>query len=75
MLVLVRSPTSNGLDCIEVYLKLATGAPAHYDAISFNFGLHDLGNTTENLATYTKQLTVRHTPCNLVRFILLLLLV
>ena len=50
-------PTSHGLDCLEIYLKLATGAPAKYDAISFNFGLHDLGNTTANLASYDKQLT------------------
>lgn len=49
-------PTSHGLDCLEVYLQLATGAPAHYDAISFNFGLHDLGNKPSDIATYTKQL-------------------
>ena len=24
-------PTSHGLDCLEVYLQLATGAPAHYE--------------------------------------------
>ena len=28
-------PTSHGLDCLEVYLQLATGAHAQYDAISF----------------------------------------
>jgi lysophospholipase L1-like esterase len=50
-------PTSHGLDCLEVYLQLASGAPALYDAISFNFGLHDLGNTTADLETYTKQLS------------------
>ena len=30
-------PTSHGLACLEVYLQLATGAPAKYDAITFNF--------------------------------------
>lgn len=50
-------PTSHGLDCLEVYLQLATGEDAHYDVITFNFGLHDLGNTTADLATYTKQLS------------------
>ena len=24
-------PTSHGLDCLEVYLRLATGVPAHYE--------------------------------------------
>jgi hypothetical protein len=28
-------PTSHGLDCLEVYLRLATGEAAYYDAISF----------------------------------------
>ena len=51
----IETPAS-GLDCLEVYLRLATGAPAHYDAISFNFGLHDLGNSTADVATYQAQL-------------------
>jgi lysophospholipase L1-like esterase len=50
-------PTSHGMDCLEVYLQLANGQAAHYDVITFNFGLHDLGNTTADLATYSKQLS------------------
>jgi hypothetical protein len=50
------SRTSHGLDCLEVYLQLATGAPARYDAISFNFGLHDLGNRPSDISTYAAQL-------------------
>lgn len=42
---------------MEVYLRLATGEAAHYDVITFNFGLHDLGNTTTDVATYTTQLS------------------
>ena len=49
-------PTNHGLDCIEVYLRLANGQPAHYDAISFNFGLHNLANTRVALETYREQL-------------------
>lgn len=49
-------PTSHGLDCLDVYLNLATGEPARYDAITFNFGLHDLGNTTADVQVYTQQL-------------------
>ena len=33
-----------------------TGAPARYDAISFNFGLHDLGNRPSDISTYAAQL-------------------
>lgn len=50
-------PTSTGVDCLEVWLRLADGTPAQYDAISFNFGLHDLGNKSSDLATYKAQLT------------------
>jgi len=49
-------PTSHGLDCLDTYLTLATGAPAAYDAITFNFGLHNLGNKTADVALYTSQL-------------------
>ena len=49
--------TSHGLDCLETYLQLATGDPAHYDAITFNFGLHDLGNKTSDVSTYVAQLS------------------
>ena len=37
-------------------LQLATGQAAQYDAITFNFGLHDLGNLTADVETYSKQL-------------------
>jgi hypothetical protein len=50
-------PTSHGLDCLDVYLHTAAGELAHFDLITFNFGLHDLGNLTSDIATYEQQLT------------------
>lgn len=49
--------TNHGLDCLEIYLTTASGEAVNYDVISFNFGLHDLGNTTADLQTYKTQLT------------------
>ena len=48
---------SHGLDCMDVYLRLANGESADFDVITFNFGLHDLGNTSADLSTYTTQLS------------------
>ena len=36
-------PTNYGIDCLDVYLHTASGVPAQYDLVTFNFGLHDLG--------------------------------
>ena len=33
-------------------------SPCSRSAISFNFGLHDLSNTTADVATYSKQLSM-----------------
>lgn len=48
--------TKNGLNCIEEFLRTADYAPAKWDAIVFNFGLHNLGNSTEAEAEYNREL-------------------
>jgi hypothetical protein len=50
-------PTQHGVDCLDLYLELTTNAPAQWDVITFNFGLHNLANDTADLDMYTAQLT------------------
>lgn len=50
-------PTQHGVDCLDIYLRLATGDVAQWDLITFNFGLHNLANDTASLEMYTAQLT------------------
>jgi hypothetical protein len=47
----------NGVACVENWLRTQDYKPAHFDLISFNFGLHDLDNSTANYAAYEAALT------------------
>lgn len=47
----------HGVDCEENFLKTAMFVPANWDIITFNFGLHDLTNTTQNYQLYEAALT------------------
>jgi len=51
---------NNGLNCEEAFLRTAMYAPAKWDLITFNFGLHDLGGTDgyeSALVNFTRRLT------------------
>eukprot|EP00041_Stephanoeca_diplocostata_P034715 m.1197722 g.1197722 ORF g.1197722 m.1197722 type:complete len:311 (-) comp24568_c0_seq5:271-1203(-) len=48
--------TIHGLDCLDIYVKLCNNQPAKWDLIAFNFGLHNLDNTTAALDQYGTQL-------------------
>lgn len=47
----------NGLACEDAFLRTAMYEPARWDGIVFNFGLHDLDNSTQNEAFYAAALT------------------
>ena len=47
----------HGLDCQENFLRTALYQSANWSVITFNFGLHDLVNTTANYAAYESALT------------------
>lgn len=47
----------HGVDCQENFLRTAMFEEAGWDAITFNFGLHDLTNTSANYALYESALT------------------
>eukprot|EP00050_Salpingoeca_kvevrii_P010934 m.11514 g.11514 ORF g.11514 m.11514 type:complete len:197 (+) comp3161_c0_seq2:2-592(+) len=48
---------SYGETCLDNWLVTQAQQPVHWDVIQFNFGLHDLDNSTSNLEAYTLQLT------------------
>ena len=50
--------TAEALPCLDNYLVTQHQTPVHWDVILFNFGLHNLNDTTpESQATYKQQLT------------------
>lgn len=49
--------TGNGLNCIEEFLRTSSYQEVRWDAIFFNFGLHNLGNDTASEQQYAQQLT------------------
>lgn len=42
----------HGVDCAENFLRTADYQPAEWHGISYNYGLHDLQNTTANYVAY-----------------------
>ena len=48
--------TAQGLACVERYLVTQAQQPVKWDAITFNFGLHDLDNSSAAEALYSSQL-------------------
>ena len=47
----------NGLNCQDEFLRTAMWQHADWNVISFNFGLHDLDNSTQSEAAYASALT------------------
>ena len=47
----------HGVDCQENFLRTATYQQANWTAITYNFGLHDLVNTSANYVAYEAALT------------------
>ncbi len=48
--------TSYGLSCLPIFLKNVKQEFIAWDLIQFNFGLHDLDNSTQGEQTYKQQL-------------------
>ena len=48
--------TKNGRNCIGEFLRSADFAPQRWDTVVFNFGLHDLSNTTTAYTAYKANL-------------------
>ena len=49
--------TAVGVACLDNFLVTQRQTPVKWDVILYNFGLHDLDNSTAGEATYRKQLT------------------
>jgi hypothetical protein len=47
----------HGVDCEENFLRTAMYKPASWSVITYNFGLHDLDNSTANYLAYEAALT------------------
>jgi hypothetical protein len=47
----------HGVACEENFLRTATYQEANWTVVTFNFGLHDLDNSTANYAAYEEALT------------------
>lgn len=48
--------TSNGVMCMESFLRAADYTPQQWDLIAFNFGLHDTSNATSAEALYAQNM-------------------
>jgi hypothetical protein len=49
--------TGNGVACLDNWLATQAQAPVKWDLVMFNFGLHNLGNSTAAETSYKEQLT------------------